>query len=152
MSKVKRSLVLADLYRSYKIRCKEKGITPKSYAAYRSRIVKMGEVMSEILLERGIVGLPWMNGDIFMKEFKPINGVVDKRKSAELKTRVLHFNDHSDGILYIPFWLSPERRDKKRRQWCFSIFRGTKRELGRLLKNKNVRYPDFKQLNNRANK
>lgn len=150
MSKVKRSLVLADLYRSYKIRCKEKGITPKSYPAYRARIVKMGEVMSEILLERGIVGLPWMNGDIFLKEFKPKNGVVDMKKSKELKTRVLHFNDHSDGILYLPFWLSPERRDKKRRQWCFSIFRGTRRELNRLLRSKTVRYPDFRMLTNRS--
>jgi hypothetical protein len=149
MSKVKRSLKLADFHRSYKIRCREKKMTATEYKKYRKIILMMGDVMSEILLNKGIIGMPWHIGDIFLKKTLPKGGwpsVIDMNKSKEQKQQIFNFNEHTDGFIYLPFWMSPERKGKKRKQWCFSAYRGTKRAMAKKLINKEVVYPDFAMM------
>lgn len=149
MSRVKRSFLLKDFYSSYKIRCKEYGIEPKPYSTYREIILTMGDVMSDLLLESGIVAMPWMIGDVFLKEFDYVKPVVDHNTSKQLGKRVYFTNAHTGFKYYSAFWLSPERKSKKRKNWCFSLYRGTARRLVVLLK-KGKKYPNYKLLNNRA--
>lgn len=124
---------------------RQKGLKPKSWNQYRKIMLAMGESMSDILIERGIVTLPWKCGEVYMKRKKDVVA-VDKLESSRQKKKVLHFNDHSDGIFYEPFWRSPQRKSKKQRTWCFSQFRGARRKMFRLVIEKKVEYPDFEML------
>jgi len=120
----------------------------KEYKNYRKIILTMGDVMSEILLDRGIIGMPWHIGDIFLKKTLPKGGwpVTDMNQSKEQQTQIFQYNEHTDGFIYLPFWMSPERKGKKRKQWCFSAYRGTKRTMARKLLNKEVVYPDYAMM------
>ena len=146
MSRVRRSLLLHDLYRSYKARMAAKGLEPKPYNKYKEIIETMGKVMGDILCERGIVAMPWRMGDLFVKRRSDNKPVYDKKKSADLNMRVFIFNEHTDGIAFTAFWLSPERLQKKRKMWCFSLYRVPQRKIARLLISKQVEYPDFQMM------
>lgn len=150
MSKVKRSLKIDDFYRSYKIRCKEKKMPSVTMKEYRQIVETMGKVMSDILLNKGIIGMPWHIGDIFLKKRLNRIPVTDVRATVDARMKIYNYNEHSDGYVYIPFWMSPERRGKKRKQWCFSAFRATKRRLKVILVNKEIQYPDFAMVNKKA--
>lgn len=151
MSKVKRSLLLKDFYRSYAIRTREKGIKPKSRHEHRAILRAMGDVMSEMLLEHGIIAMPWKIGDVFFKETDIDVPSIDYKASKEVGKKVYHVNGHNDQIIYSAFWLSPERQHKKKKMWCFSLYRGTKRKMAQLTKS-GKKYPNFKLLNKRATK
>lgn len=111
----------------------------------------MGDVMSELLLERGIVALPWKVGDVFMKEQLHNRPAIDYHESKKAGKRVYHSNAHSDFKIYSAYWLSPERQHKKRNSWCFSLYRGTGRMVTKLLKG-GKKYPNYKLLNSRTTK
>lgn len=148
MAKVTFSLKLSDLYKSYRIRCLDKGKTPKPFKQYKEIIQTMGDMMSDILLEDGIVGIPWHVGDVFLKQHR--NGSEEFYKTINGKSvKVREFNDHSDGIKYRSFWLSPERQHKKRKGWCFSLYDPTRKRLKRLIF-AGKRYADWQLLNPRS--
>jgi hypothetical protein len=128
---------------------REKGLKPVSFTCYKKLITAMGDTMSDILLKDGIIALPWHNGDIYFKK-KKSPPVVDHKASKELGKEVLNFNDHTDGYVYEPTWLSPYTRKKKTKTWVFSIFRNTKRKQAYLLKNHLVDYPDYNKIKPRV--
>lgn len=109
----------------------------------------MGEVMSTILLERGIVAIPWRLGDVLIRKKKK-QFTYNKQLSKKLGRRIYEFNEHSDGYTHNFFWLSPERLHKKRKMFCFAAYRLNQRRLAQLLKNKEVRYPDFEHISKRV--
>lgn len=152
MSKVKRSLTVNDLYRSYCLHMKEKNMEPVKKKEYVKNIKVMGEVYREKLLELGIVGLPWGLGDVMIKDHYNIagknkgypSGPSFQRYNGEEK---IFFNDHTDGKKKQIFWYSKERKDKKPKTWCFSGHRILKRTMAALLIG-GKKYPDFAKLFN----
>lgn len=140
MSKVSRSLHLTDFYKMYRTRCIDKGIVPKSEAEHKKIIKAMGESMSDILLENGIVAIPWRLGDVYYNEKKKTNRIV-----VSGGVSVHPFNDHTDGIQYKVSWLSSSRKNKKRTSWAFSLYRGSKRKGAQLMKG-GKKYPNFQML------
>ena len=148
MSKVPRSLNLEDFYRMYRIQMMEKGLTPKAPDEHKKIIKTMGEVMAEILLEEGIVAIPWRIGDIFLKQHRNGSEMLWQNINGKgVKTKF--FNDHSDGIKYRAFWLSPERQQKKRKGWCFSLAQPVRDKLTALIRG-GKRYADWQLLNPRS--
>lgn len=144
MSKVKRSIHLADFYKSYCLRMKDKNLKPKGFQEYKKIIRTMGVVYRENLLSGGIVGLAWGQGDVLIKDKKgkkPAMIVKDGGKS------VLEFNDHTEGVVKTIFWHSPKRKNKQSKTWCFSAGRELKRSFAKnLLSGK--QYPDFTKMIN----
>lgn len=145
MSKVKQVLAVDDFHKSYRIRCLEKKITPKSREEYRRIITAMGEAIGDILVEDGIVGLPWRMGDVLLRQ------TTEPQISKKGGKRTLLFNDHSDGIGYRSFWLSPERQKKKRKSWGFSLSRVVRPRIRNAIY-AGRRYANWQLLNPRAQK
>ena len=142
MSRVKRSLLQGDFYKSYRKYCKRKGLQPLPATTYRRTLRQMGDIMSEILIQEGIIGLPRMIGEVYFKR--------SKTEEVAKNGKQLLFNEHTEGYIYRLHWDSPERVMKTSKLWCFSGFRGMKRDSAQLLIHKKVRYPDFQLLNPRS--
>jgi hypothetical protein len=149
MSKVSRSWNITEFHRAYALHCKESGTRPISLKDYKKIIQAMGSSMSDILLEHGIIGLPWYMGDIYFR--KHVRSVtIDRHNSIAYKKRIFEFNEHTDGYVYKLSWLSPERIKKQRNLWVYTGHRDMRRKSAKLFKKKLVSYPDFKQMNSRA--
>lgn len=138
MSKVARSLHSEDMYKAYCLRLKKTKSKPMDKELYMKMLETMGEVFSDELLDNGIVQLPWGLGDVYLRNKKG-HGYNHKEKT-------ITFNDHSEGIRKTFFWLSPERKSKKAKMWCFSPGRYLKRDLGSIMKTQNRQYPDFHKM------
>lgn len=148
MSKVKAALRVKDFHKMYRIRCLDKGLTPKSLTEYRKIILAMGDIMTDLLLEEGIVSIPWKIGDVFLKQTVNVKEMIQSEKGGKRK-KVKYFSDHTDGINYKSFWLSPERQHKKRKGWSFALYHPTRRRLkDRVFAGK--RYTKWEALNERS--
>jgi hypothetical protein len=140
MSKVNRSLDYKDFHQSYKKKMKAKSLKPKSIKFYKLFLETMGQVYTERLVADGIVGLPAMHGNIYLKN--------KKRKLVRTfaGNGIAHatFNDDT-GPLKMIFWQSNERRNKKLKSWAFSGFRHLKRSIKPQMLTGKV-YPDFDKM------
>jgi hypothetical protein len=115
---------------------KQKPIPQKEYNAF---LKIMGDVLSDEILENGIVQLPWGLGDIYLK-------INNGGRTYDYKNKHIHFNDHTDGDVRKFFWLSPERKSKKFKIWLYSVERTLKRNLPVKLIHENKKYPDFDKM------
>lgn len=150
MGKVQLSLKTEDFYRMYRIRCMDKGIKPKTQKQYRAIILAMGDAMTDLLLEQGIVAIPRNIGDVLLKQHRNGSQMIPNiSPEGKYLGKQRTFNDHSDGIMYRSFWLSLERRQKKRKGWCFSLNNDTRKKLSKLIFG-GKRFPDWQQLNKRT--
>jgi hypothetical protein len=129
---------MGDFYKSYQLYCKAKGLRSLDKKAYREVMTQMGAVMSDILLQDGIISLPRLIGEVYFKK--------SETEQVLKKGSLVLFNEHTEGFTYRLFWQSPERNGKKSKLWCFSGFRDTKRESAQLFKQKRVQYPDFQLM------
>lgn len=145
MSRVHRSLTSKDLYRSYVMQSHAKGEKPLPWPEYRIIVEAMGKVMSGHLLNNGIIGLTKKHGDIIVKDKRKLGSVFGVHTVDGQKQSVTFFNDHSDNVAKMFYWVSANRTRKKASVWLFSAHRTVKRELARRLKGGQI-YPDYTKL------
>jgi len=121
-----------------------KGLKPKNRKEYTLIIKEMGKVYSSELLKNGIVQLPKLHGDIYIK---------DKSKKPLVKyyrdEKKVYFNEHTDGITKTFFWLSEDRKSKKCTRWSFSPNKSLRKGMAIELRDKKRVYPDFDKMLNR---
>lgn len=150
MSKVKRCLANKELYASYVIKMKQKGTPALSKVEFNLVVNSIGHVMSNQILEAGIVGLPKKNGDILVRSYKlkqHRNPTRLYNTSTNVRVPVIHFNDHNDGLIKKFFWQSPDRIKSQAKIWLFAACRNLKRTFSQLLQ-KGKLYPDYVKLLN----
>lgn len=145
MSRVHRSLTSKDLHKSYVMQMRAKGEKPLSWSEYIQIVEVMGDVLSGHLLNTGIVGLTKKHGDIIIKDKRKQGSIFGVHTVDGKKQSVTFFNDHSDNITKMFYWMSANRARKKASVWLFSAHRKVKRDLAKRLKGGQI-YPDYTKL------
>lgn len=131
MSAVKFALKISHFHKAHKMRNhgKEKTASPSQY---KQIITVFGDIMGDLLLEKGSIRMPYSGWRFsIMKTKAPY---VNRLLSKEMKEKTFSFNDHSDGFKLF-FHLDTNEYDKKREAYKYIANRNLRRSKLRAVLN-----------------
>lgn len=143
---VKDPYTIQDSYKDYVEQYPEGSINYLTYSEYKTITTEFFKYMADKMVNKSLtVTLPFRLGEISVEKHKPAykslrNMAIDWGLSKEHSKQIRQFNAHSNGYIYRFYWDRRKCLTPHHSSYTFKPSRANKREVARLIKNKENDY------------